>query len=56
MSIMIFSIFCINQTQKLFEEIENSSNKIVYCSDIDRKVPNQSKTGRYVDFLKSIHI
>jgi hypothetical protein len=51
-----FSIFCINQTIKLFEEIENSSNKIVYCSDIDRKVPNQPKIGRYVDFLKSIHI
>lgn len=51
-----FSIFCINQTIKLFEEIENSSNKIVCCSDIDRKVPNQPKLGRYVDFLKSIHI
>lgn len=51
-----FSIFCINQTIKLFEEIENSSNKIVCCSDIDRKVPNQPKIGRYVDFLKSIHI
>ena len=51
-----FSIFCINQTIKLFEEIENSSNKIVDCSDIDRKVPNQPKIGRYVDFLKSIRI
>lgn len=51
-----FSIFCINQTIKLFEEIENSSSKIVYCSDIDRKAPNQPKIGRYVDFLKSIRV
>lgn len=51
-----FSFFCINQTIKLFEEIENSSNIIVDCSDIDRKVPNQPKIGRYVDFLKSIRI
>jgi hypothetical protein len=33
-----FSKFCLNQSIKLFEEIEKSSGKYVYCSDLDRKV------------------
>lgn len=51
----LFSIFCINQTIKLFEEIENISDRTICCSDIDRKVPDQPKSGRYVNFLKSIN-
>jgi hypothetical protein len=51
-----FSRFCINQTITLFEEIEKSSERTIDCSDVERKVINQPEKGRYVDFLKSIHI
>lgn len=51
-----FSEFCINQTITLFEEIEKSSKRIIDCSEIERKVFDQPKKGRYVDFLQSIHI
>jgi hypothetical protein len=49
-----FSEFCINQTIILFEEIQKNSNKKICCSDIERKVLGQPKTGNFVDFLKSI--
>ena len=51
-----FSRFCLNQTIILFEEIEKSSKRIIDCSDIERKVFDQPEKGRYVDFLKSIHV
>jgi len=51
-----FSEFCIQQTIKLFEAIEKSSNKIVCCSEIERKVLDQPINGRYVDFLRKLHI
>jgi len=51
-----FSEFCTKQTIVLFEEIEKSSERVIDCSDIGRKVFNQPEKGRYVDFLKSIHI
>lgn len=49
-----FSEFCLEQTIKLFEEIQKTSKKIIYCSDIKRKVPGQPLTGSYIDFLKSL--
>jgi hypothetical protein len=49
-----FSKFCIKQTILLFEEIEKISNKKVCCSDIKRRIPNQSFNGDYVSFLKNI--
>lgn len=50
-----FSKFCINQTIILFEEIQKNSNRVVCCSDIERKVFGQPETGSYVEFLKSIY-
>ena len=50
-----FSQFCLRQSIKLFEEIENSSETDIYCSDLDRKViylPND-KT-RFVSCLKKL--
>lgn len=51
-----FSVFCINQTILLFEEIERVSRKAIDCSDIERKVPGQPNSGSYVAFLKQIKI
>lgn len=51
-----FSEFCINQTIILFEEIQKNSNRKVCCSDIERKVLGQPKTGSYINFLKSVII
>ncbi|MES2930850.1 MAG: hypothetical protein V4665_03655 [Patescibacteria group bacterium] len=51
-----FSRFCIDQTIILFEEIEKSSERIIDCSDIERKVFDQPEKGRYVEFLKSIYV
>lgn len=51
-----FSRFCIEQTINLFEEIEKSSNRIICCSEIERKVPTQPGKGSYVDFLKRIRV
>lgn len=48
-----FSRFCLNQSIKLFEEIEKSSNKIITCLDVGRKVitlPKDQNT-RFIDAL-----
>lgn len=52
-----FSIFCMSQTIKLFEEIEKMSQKTVTCLDVGRKVINlpNDKTG-FIDALnKSLY-
>lgn len=51
----VISRFCIQQTIKLFEEIERCSNKIVYCKDLQRKVVSLpiDKT-RYVEALQKV--
>lgn len=47
-----FSRFCIQQTIKLFEQIEKSSNRIVRCSDLERGVYTLPQDGtRFVDAL-----
>ena len=33
-----FSQFCLKQSIRLFEEVENLSKSFVYCSDLDRKI------------------
>ncbi len=49
-----FSKFCIEQSIKLFQEIERYSNKPVLCSDIDRKLVCLPTNGAsFVDYLKS---
>jgi len=49
-----FSQFCINQTIVLFEEIEKASGRIIDCSEIERRLIDQPKSGRFIDFLKMI--
>jgi hypothetical protein len=46
-----FSQFCLKQTIKLYEAIEQSSDKIVLCEDLGRKVVF-CPDGRFVDRLK----
>ena len=47
-----FSRFCIDQTRKLFEGIETSSNKPVRCSDLERKVVSLPLDNtRFIDAL-----
>lgn len=50
-----FSLFCIHQTICLFAEIEKSSNRIVRCSDLERKVVSLPVDDtRYIDALQNI--
>lgn len=50
-----FSLFCIHQTIRLFGEIEKLSNRIVRCSDLERKVFSlPTDETRYVDALQKI--
>lgn len=50
-----FSLFCIHQTICLFEEIEKSSNRIVRCSDLERKVFSLPVDDtRYINALQKI--
>lgn len=47
-----FSRFCIRQSIKLFGAIEDSSNKMVYCRDLERKVVGLSLGARFIDALQ----
>jgi len=46
-----FSKFCINQSIKLFEEIEKQSNRKIMCYELSRQVIN-CKDGRFIDQLR----
>ncbi len=52
-----FSKFCIQQTIRLFEEIERCSNRVVSCAELGRMVITlpQDRT-RFVDVLRSISV
>jgi hypothetical protein len=48
-----FSEFCLNQTIKIFEEIELSSGRPVLCRDLERNIFSIPADGiRFVDALK----
>jgi hypothetical protein len=48
-----FSRFCLNQTVKLFTAIEDASDRVVTCSDVERKVVGIPRDDtRFVDALK----
>lgn len=50
---MSFSRFCLNQTIKLFTAIEETSDKVITCSDIERKVVDMpSDDTSFVNALK----
>ncbi|MEK7584169.1 MAG: hypothetical protein AAB490_02915 [Patescibacteria group bacterium] len=50
---MRFSEFCIEQTIRLFAEIERRSNRIVACSDLDRAVVGLPRDStRFIDALR----
>jgi len=50
-----FSRFCIDQTIKLFEAIEENSGKVVQCKDLERKVSLlPTDETRFVDVLRQI--
>jgi len=50
-----FSLFCIHQTIRLFEEIERCSSRIVRCNDLERKVFSlPTDETRFVDALQKI--
>lgn len=49
------SSFCIGQTVRLFEAIEEASGRVVECRDLDRKVNSLPKDEtRFADALKQI--
>lgn len=50
-----FSQFCVRQTISLFEAIEQSSNRVIRCSDLGRMVVTfPQDSTRYLDVLKKI--
>ncbi|MBT9171440.1 MAG: hypothetical protein DDT18_01816 [Actinobacteria bacterium] len=50
-----FSKFCIEQTIRLFEEIEKCSNRMVSCTELGRMVPGLPRDRtRFVDALRSL--
>lgn len=52
-----FSRFCLIQTIKLFEAIEESSGRVVRCRDLERKVISlPGDKTRFVDALKQVVI
>lgn len=50
-----FSAFCIEQTARLFEEIERRSRRIVECAELGRMVAMLPRNGtRFVDALRAL--
>lgn len=50
-----FSLFCVQQTIRLWEEIERISGRTVGCSDLERIPIGLSQDNpRFVDYLKSL--
>lgn len=50
-----FSQFCIDQTVRLFQEIEKVTGRVVRCMDLDRKVINlPNDETRYIDALLNV--
>ncbi len=50
-----FSKFCIRQTITLFEAVEKHSNKVVCCSDLERKVVSLPRDDTpYVEALRKL--
>jgi len=48
-----FSRFCLEQTIKLFEEIERGSRRVVQCQDLERKVLSLPRDEtRFIDALR----
>jgi len=48
-----FSIFCLDQTIRLFQEIENVSRKAINCHDLERKIFKLPTNGiRLIDALE----
>ncbi|MBI4096527.1 MAG: hypothetical protein HY425_02290 [Candidatus Levybacteria bacterium] len=48
-----FSQFCLRQSIKLFEKVENCSGRYIYCSDLDRKIISlPSNNTRFISSLK----
>lgn len=49
------SRFCINQTTRLFEAIEEESGRSIKCSDVERKVVGLPSDGsRFIDALNQV--
>lgn len=52
-----FSKFCLSQTEKLFQGIEQASSKIVTCKDLSRGVVGLPRDDtRFVDVLKNVKL
>ena len=49
-----FSKFCIQQTMKLFAEIERASDKEIFCRNLGRKVVGLPLGAHYTDALREI--
>lgn len=49
-----FSLFCLGQTERLFEDISRLSQKTVTCQDLDRKVQGMPK-GK-IDFAQALRV
>lgn len=50
-----FSLFCVQQTIRLWEEIEKLSGRTVKCSDLERiPIGLPHDNSRFVDYLKSL--
>lgn len=51
-----FSRFCINQTTRLYEEIEKINARVVTTEDLDRKVLGIPENTSFVEALKSLEV